>query len=251
MFGTSRPFFGMADKIDVSKTKKHPVLCLCNQVAERPDCWVVKAYPAGQVNGETPKGDVLQWFKRSKKTPDHLSEVVGQWEKMDISNWTMRFWDGFGRIEIERPFCLVAPCTLWPAILQTELGVLTGLVFSWCFRTTWIHIKTRIAITIRDSESARKLWIVRNEKPPRSLSVQLGMRKGKNKMPQTFQYPVRIGGLSVKCYCKYTVKPPFLDQLNFKWLAIKNTSQVLQHHLPGSISHRCWPKLKIWRKKPL
>ena len=86
MFGTSRPFFGMADKIDVSKTKKHPVLCLCNQVAERADCWVVKAYPAGQVNGETPKGDVLQWFKRSKKTPDHLSEVVGQWEKMDISN---------------------------------------------------------------------------------------------------------------------------------------------------------------------
>lgn len=86
MFGTSRPFFGMANKIDVSKTKKHPVLCLCNQVAERPDCWVVKAYPAGQVNGETPKGDVLQWFKRSKKTPDHLSEVVGQWEKMDISN---------------------------------------------------------------------------------------------------------------------------------------------------------------------
>lgn len=90
MFGTSRPFFGMANKIDVSKTKKHPVLCLCNQVAERPDCWVVKAYPAGQVNGETPKGDVLQWFKRSKKTPDHLSEAVGQWEK-----WTFQIelWD--------------------------------------------------------------------------------------------------------------------------------------------------------------
>lgn len=139
---------------------------------------------------------MVQTIPKKNRSPQWSGRSMGKNEH--FFNWNFEM--DFGRIEIERPFCLGDTMhTLTQPFYRQNLefwqdwfsrGVSEPLGFT-------SKLGLLLLSGILNLPGNCELFGMRGLRD--HCPVQLGMRKGKNKMPQTFQYPVRFGGLGVKC----------------------------------------------------